>query len=117
MSDSERNFYVAFKSIVGQKYIVQPQINLASVVNKDAYSRYRNELFRNVDFGIFDKNYRLKVLIEINDRSHLRYDRRKRDQKVHEICEDAGIPVITLWTKYGVNREYIRKRLSKYLNI
>ena len=66
MTDCERSFFDALTKILGSAYIIQPQINLASVINKDVHSRYQNELFRNIDFGIFDKNYLLKLLIEIN---------------------------------------------------
>lgn len=31
---------------------------------------------------------------------------------MHNICEEAGIPIITLWTSYGVNKEYIKKRID-----
>ena len=35
---------------------------------------------------------------------------------VHNICEEAGIPIITLWTSYGVNKEYIKKRIDTTLS-
>ncbi len=117
MTDCEKEYYAAFTEIVGDKYIIQPQINLASIVNKDSYSKYRSELFRNVDFGVFDKNYQLKLLIEINDKTHESAERRKRDHKVRLICEDAKIPLVTFWTIYGVDKSYIRFRLSEHLQI
>ena len=115
ITECEKKFFDAIKAIVGENYIVQPQINLASIVNKVTADRYRNELFRNIDFGVFDKSYKLLVLIEINDPSHDRSDRKDRDDKVKKICEEASIPLVTFWTKYGVNEEYIKNRLSKHL--
>ncbi|MDO4267880.1 MAG: CFI-box-CTERM domain-containing protein [Eubacteriales bacterium] len=53
------------------------------------------------------------IAVEINDRSHLTDERRIRDQKVANICEEAGIPMIKLWTSYGVNPEYIKKRITE----
>ena len=52
---------------------------------------------------------------EINDNSHNDYNRKKRDEKVSMICREAGIDIITLWTTYGVNREYITKRINTAL--
>ena len=98
-------------------YILQPQINLASIINKESNSRYQNELFRNIDFGIFDKNYKLIVLIEINDRSHLDPKRRERDDKVHRICKNANIPLITFWTSREVKETYIRDTLRAYVSV
>ena len=117
LTDCEKEYFFAIKKIVGENYVVQPQVNLASVVCKEDHGRYRNELFRNIDFGVFDANYSLKVLIEINDQSHEAYERRKRDLKVREICNKAGIPLVTFWTKYGVNLIYMKKVLSRYIYI
>lgn len=50
MTETEKNFFVAIKNSVGTNYTVHPQINLATVIE------YQNELYRNVDFGVFD-NY------------------------------------------------------------
>ena len=41
------------------------------------------------------------------------HDRKERDKKVQKICEEAGIPIIKLWTSYGVNAEYISKVLNE----
>lgn len=86
---------------------------LASFIIKTDGSRFQNELYRNVDFLITDLTYKPMVIIEINDQSHLSPDRRERDEKVCKICEEAGIPLIKLWTSYGVNEEYIRKRINE----
>ena len=115
MTDCEMKFFNVIKKIIGTQYSIQPQINLASVIDKTSHEKYRNELFRNIDFGIFDESYRLVVLIEINDQSHTQYDRRVRDARVADICKEAGLPLITFWTYYGVNEQYIRGRLSEYL--
>lgn len=115
MTDCEKRYFSDIRSVVGEKYTVQPQINLASIINKESLSKHRTELFRNVDFGIFDESYTLKVLIEINDSTHEHSDRRERDRRVRQICQEAGIPLITLWTKYGINTQYIEKRLKEFL--
>lgn len=31
------------------------------------------------------------------------------------ICAEAGVPIVTLWTNYGVNREYMQKRITETL--
>ena len=115
MTECEKSFFEVIKEIVEPQYTIQPQINLASVIDKEQHTKYRNELFRNIDFGIFDKNYSLVLLIEINDQSHAQPNRIDRDNKVKSICADAGIPLITFWTKYGIDKKYIYNRLQEYL--
>ena len=95
--------------------MVQAQANLASFIRRTDDARFQNELYRNVDFIVTDMLYKPLFLIEINDQTHLTAARRERDEKVSHICEEAGIPIIKLWTSYGVNPDYIRKRINETL--
>ena len=117
MTNCEKKYFAVIKQIIGEQYTIQPQINLASIINKTKKTTYRSELFRNIDFGIFTADFQLIVLIEINDRSHERPEKKKRDKKVREICREAQIPLIEFWTKYGIDHSYIKKRLSEFLDI
>lgn len=113
---NEQEFFKAIKDSIPKEYNVFPQINLAAIIEKTDDSRFRNELFRNIDFLITNEKYEPKIAIEINDQTHLSPDRRERDEKVKKICEEAGIPIINLWTSYGVNIEYIKERINKTLS-
>lgn len=116
MTKIEKQFYVAIRKILPDIYILQPQVNLASVIRKTTEERYQNELFRNIDFAIFDLDYKPLVLIEINDNTHItEKSRQARDYKVKDICNAAGIPLIIFWTTYGVNEDYISKKLKETL--
>lgn len=116
ISKSEQCYFAAFKEALPEGYFVFPQVNLAAFVNKTDNSRYQNELFRNVDFLITDSGYVPKIAVEINDQSHLYNDRRSRDEKVKQILEEAGIPLLKLWTSYGVRPDYISGRVTELLN-
>ena len=113
VTKSELNYLNGIKSVLPEGYQVFPQINLAAVIRKADSTRYHSELFRNVDFLITDSNYKPLILIELNDQSHTEKTRKERDQKVKNICEEAGIPLITLWTTYGVKTEYIKRRIDE----
>ena len=92
---NEQQFFKALKEIVPQGYHVFPQINLAAFITDAAFAP--------------------KIAVEINDPTHHEYERRKRDEKVAAICAEAGVPIVTLWTNYGVNREYMQKRITETL--
>ena len=116
MTEYEERFYQILKQLKDE-YEIVPQLNLASVVNKKGYSKYRNELFRNIDFAIFSKDYRdLLLLIEINDKTHQKYARIKRDEKVREICKKAGLKLITFYTNYPNQQDYVLNRVRKEIN-
>jgi hypothetical protein len=117
MTGTEQKFYNMLKHIVGEDYIVWPQINLAAVIKKNGQTRYQNELYRNVDFGIFLKDsHEILLLIELNDESHNLASRKKRDKSVKSICEEAGINIISFWLNKPNEYNYVRNRIMQFLN-
>ena len=95
-----------------QRSLMTP--NELSLYNKHSNDRYRTELFRNVDFCIFTKDYtKLLLLIELNDSSHKNISRRDRDLKVKKILNDAGIPLINFYSNYPNEKEYVINRILK----
>lgn len=115
LTDCEKQFFYVIKETLPDGYILVPQVNLASIIRKLGDFKYQNELYRNVDGCIFTADYRPVAVIEINDNTHNEYKRKQRDAKVKEICEEAGIQIVTFWTSYGVNPQYIAKRIAEAL--
>ena len=119
LSNNEYNFLTKFIDLENELHVhIVPQVNLASVITKISDSRFNTELFRNIDFGIFNADYsKLLLLIELNDESHNTYHRKKRDIKVHDICNKAGIKLITFYSKYSNEKEYVKSRIIKEISI
>lgn len=116
ITKNEIIFYNKLKNVIKDTYLIQTQVNLATVIKKN-YNNFRiNELFRIVDFGIFDKNtYEPLILIELNDSTHKSKSRYIRDQKVKNILTIANIPLITFYSSYSNNEQYINKRINELL--
>lgn len=118
MSEYEKYFFNILTENFSDTYLIMPQVNLATIINKikDYPKQYQNELYRNIDFGIFDKqNMQPLLLIEVNDKTHERKDRIRRDIKVKEICNKANIDLITFYAKYDNKKEYIINRVTNEL--
>ncbi|MGN1312522.1 MAG: DUF2726 domain-containing protein [Bacilli bacterium] len=117
MTEYEYRFYQILKELEN-KYIIIPQLNLAAVIKKVNNNRYYNELFRNIDFAIFSKDYKkLLLLIEINDQTHDRYKRQDRDLKVKKICNDVNAKLISFYTKYPNEKNYVINRIEKEIDL
>ncbi len=115
MSTYELLFYEKIKDLENE-YKIVPQVNLATIVKK-INRGYINELFKNIDFAIFDKYYKnVLLLIEINDSTHNKINRKDRDLKVKKICNDCNIKLITFYTKYPNEKEYVLKRIKEELD-
>lgn len=117
MSNYEIMFYNRMKDLE-KDYNIVPQLVLASVVDKTSKQKYRSELYRIIDFAIFSKDYsKLLLLIELNDNTHNQRKRKDRDLKVKKICNFAGIKLITFYTKYPNEKDYIINRIKKEIGI
>lgn len=69
-----------------------------------------------VYFAIFDKEFsKILLLIELNDNTHNKLNRKDRDLKVKKICNDAGIKLITFYTKYPNEKQYVLNRIKEEL--
>ena len=116
MTPIERKFYFIFLEL-GNNYVIIPQLNLASVTKKITNNKYYNELFRNIDFAIFNKDLtKLLLLIEIDDKTHNQYNRRDRDLKVKKICNDIDVEIIKFYTNYPNEENYVLHRIKTILN-
>lgn len=115
VTDNEKEYLEAIDEALPDDCLIVPQANLAAFIDRTDDARFRNELFRNVDFLITDLSYHPLFVVEINDKTHKEQNRRERDWKVSQICQEAGIPIVTFWTSYGVNYDYIQKQLLKTL--
>lgn len=118
ISDLEHFFYESMLSKLPPDYRVFPQINLAAFIERTDNSKYRNELFRNVDFLITDVSYAPQIVIEINGPSHDNPERRERDLKVAMICQEAGIPILTVPANcdHNIIVDMIMEKLSLPIN-
>ncbi len=116
LSPIEKEYFRCIRSVLPEGYSVYPQINLASIINRTDIHTFQNELFRNIDFGIFDKDLKPVFLIEIQDNTHLNVERKNRDSKIKNICEEAGIAIVEFWNVNKVDMEEVSTKISEALN-
>ena len=114
MTKYELDFYHKILEL-NTDYNIIPQINMATIIRK-VNNGYINELFKNIDFAIFDKEFsKILLLIELNDNTHNKLNRKDRDLKVKKICNDAGIKLMTFYTKYPNEKQYVLNRIKEEL--
>jgi hypothetical protein len=110
-SPAEQKFQVVLEDVLDQSlYTLNGKTRLADILKvkngihqnreQSAFNRIKS---KHVDFVITEKHSsRIVGVIELDDRSHLRADRRKRDQLVDQWLKGAGIPIL----HYPCRRDY-----------
>lgn len=102
MTNNERNFFLKLNKSVKPCEYVFSQVRLVDIVQvsttfKNDRIKY-NSLFRKIsqwhcDFIITDANFNIKAAIELDDSSHNRKDRIKRDRYFNVVMRQAKIPL------------------------
>lgn len=115
MTPPEQALMQVLEGLFGARFRILPQIALISLVDKLNYTSYRNELFRIVDFVVVSPDFVPLVVVELNDKSHLRADRRERDAKVAEILQKASLPLVVLTPENASDVAFVKRAVGRYL--
>ncbi|CAO1666882.1 DUF2726 domain-containing protein [Halomonas sp. NYA30] len=102
MTPTERDFYRFLESKYGDKYYIFAQVRVADVIkpNVNRYfskTREYQALFRQISQWHFDyllcqkEDFRIHCAIELDDPSHKRADRQRRDRILNAVCRDGGV--------------------------
>ncbi|ECP5540389.1 DUF2726 domain-containing protein [Salmonella enterica] len=103
MTQKERIFFKKLRESLDENYNVFAQVRLVDVVSVSeslkSDQKKRNTLFRKIsqwhcDYIVTNGAFDVIVAIELDDKTHQRQDRIKRDNYFNEVFKQVGIPLI-----------------------
>lgn len=109
LSRAERAFFEALSRAAGGRFHIFPKVRLLDLLYMPAGTQHRQSWFnrvcqKHVDFVLCDRQFVSPLLvIELDDTSHERQDRRERDQLVDAALRSAELPVLHV----RAQREYV----------
>ncbi len=112
LTRAEYNFDKVLREVVKGRYYIGRQVPLSSIVEvTSTYKPYRSKIDKKtIDFVLFNKaGYIPHLAIELDDLSHLRWDRIKRDEFVEDVLKKAGIRLVRIKNSYSYDPEEIAK--------
>lgn len=116
MTINERKVFEKLKNKLNEKYTIFPQISVRTLIQRD-YKINDNAQWKIVDYLICTKPYYEPVLaIELNDITHKRKDRIKRDNKVMHLLKEIDIPIWFLKPEQDYER-FDNINLNKHIEI
>ena len=98
-----KNEWYAYKKLqslaASMGLVVSPKVRLLDILEprkgeKDYKSLFWKIQAKHIDFLICDQDLHIKAIVELDDSSHERQDRKDRDTFVDEILQDVGYTVI-----------------------
>ncbi len=115
MTETELKFCKELKSITDKyELIVIPQIQLQKILstNNDIYA-FNKIKAKSIDFAIVDKNYNYKMFIELDDYTHNRKNRAKRDSFINELFNRYNLKLIRIRVSNNYNKEELENRVKE----
>ena len=121
LSPAELSFFHVLMSLIWKKAVICPKVRLADVffvARPDRNLRYYNRIIqKHIDFLVCEpRTMRPVVGIELDDRSHKRADRQRRDRFVEEVFKAAGLPLVRISVQQSYTRSELLEVLSPYLS-
>ena len=99
------------------EYLIFAQVQLSQILGVEkgnSYSEWYNRINRmSVDFVVCNKAAEIVALIELDDSSHEKEDRKEADRKKDKACKDAGIRIIRWNVKAIPDKAEIRKTVLR----
>ena len=120
LSPAEFSFYRVLALAIGSRAIICPKVNLSDVfyvARPNENQAYRNKIDRkHVDFLICDPTtMRPRMGIELDDSSHGRRDRKKRDEFVDRVFEAARVPLLHIPPQAAYNPSVLWSQVAPHL--
>ena len=120
LSPSELSFYKILRHVIGSTAVICPKVNLSDIVFVTERERSQHTILLNkinrkhVDFLICSpENLKPLYGIELDDSSHKRSDRKKRDAYVNEVFEAANLRLIRFQNKQSYTIEEVKAALAE----
>jgi hypothetical protein len=124
LTPAEHNFYLVLRQAVGDWALICPKVSLSDLFYAQSrdygqFLTYTNKIDRkHVDFLLCDpQSVRPLLGIELDDKSHRRKDRRKRDKFVEGVFDAAGLPLARLSVQYTYNTHELTTLLQQHAGL
>lgn len=122
LTRAEHECFDALMMAVGNEYLIFAQVHLPTlldnkVVGQNWRGAFRHISEKSVDFVLCDKAYiSPKLAIELDDKTHERPDRQKRDVEVERILREAGIPLLRLENRGSFSADDLAQKIAGALS-
>lgn len=118
---NERLFYKVMKeALKDQEIIILTQVVLYEIIqtnkeNIDKYLYFNKIKSKSIDYVLTDNDFNILLCIELDDISHNRIDRVKRDEFINRIFRETGTKLLRVPVQQYYSVERIKKLIEENL--
>lgn len=116
LTQTELKFYRLLKQITDElNLVVCPQVALYQVVQNKNFKDFNKIQNKSIDFVIVEPNLKIKLCIELDDYTHRREKRIKRDEFLNKLFNDLEIKLLRIPVQNYYNLEELKKKIEESL--
>jgi hypothetical protein len=118
LTKAEIYFFKSLREAIPEQFAIAPKVRMADIITcTDAnWARgYGAKISsKHIDFVLYDREtFEIKLAIELDDKSHQKSDRQKRDQFVNESFRTAQVPLLRVPTAQRYNANELRQAIEE----
>ena len=121
LTKAERKFFDVLHAVVSKQCHLFAMVRLADLIyipkgTEKRQSHFNRIQSKHVDFVLCNKTELKPILaIELDDSSHQRADRKKRDEFLNKALEQAGLPLLRIPVRSGYDPQEIKQKIQAKL--
>lgn len=113
LTPTELKFYKLLKSITDKLgYNLFTQVSLYEIIQTQNHLHFNSIKSKSIDFVITQENCKILLCIELDDISHTREDRIKRDNFINKLFEELNIKLLRIPVQSFYNLEELEKEIK-----
>lgn len=116
MTKNELKFYKQLKKITDKlELTIFAQVSLYQVIRNKNFKDFNKIKSKSIDFVITENNGKIKMCIELDDKSHNKNNRIERDNFINEIFNQANIKLLRIPVQDFYNLENLELKIKESL--
>lgn len=116
LTPAERQFLTALRQAFPE-FQHFAQVRLADILQQKTQTDLNRISQKSVDFVLCKPDYSFVAVIELDDKTHRRRDRRERDDFVNSICTAVGLPIVRIPVSRNFHHAEIRDIVLSHLSV
>lgn len=116
LTKTELKFYKSLKQITDElNLVICPQVTLYQIVQNKSFKDFNKIQSKSIDFVIAEPNLKIKLCIELDDYTHQKSKRIKRDEFINKLFTDLNIKLIRIQVQNFYNLEELKNKIKESL--
>lgn len=116
LTQTELKFYKSLKTITDKLELsLFVQVSLYQIIKNKNFKDFNKIKSKSIDFVITEKNTKIKLCIELDDKTHNNQKRIQRDQFINNLFNDLNIKLLRIPVESYYNIEKLEQKIKESL--